>query len=179
MAKFYCGWPYKARSDIYRTIWEQQFKDVPLSRLNSLDEVAAMIRPGAYRPDSWRSLFDSVGYPGKAQLVFEGKLEPSEDFDCDDFAVWVTAVLTEGQKRMGIFDVTQTSVFWGMSGHVVCSFVKEGAWHYMDYGPSVGPFASLADLAAYVAKTSGKGAKPLIAARHDTSLRLIDTLTFA
>jgi len=174
-ARLYLGWPYRLRNHLYRTIWERKFRNVQLSKFDSLEDVSAFIKPRLYRPDGWRSLWDAVGYPGKAQRVFEGEAIDAE-FDCDDFAIWITAVLTEAQARLGISNVSYTSIFWGKSGHAVCTFMKDGAWHFMDYGLPVGPFSTRSDIAEHVAKTYGKGAKPWFLARHDLSLRLIDFL---
>ena len=174
-ARFYLGWPYRLRNHLYRTIWERKFRNVQLSKFDSLEDVSAFIKPRLYRPDGWRSLWDAVGYPGKAQRVFEGEAIDAE-FDCDDFAIWITAVLTEAQARLGISNVSYTSIFWGKSGHAVCTFMKDGKWYFIDYGRPVGPFSTRADVAEHVAKAYGNGAKPWFLARHDLSLRLIDFL---
>lgn len=175
---------YRLKSIVYRLLFEREFRDVKLSLFHSFQDIAEVIRPDAWRADSWETLFDAVSYPGKAQRVFEGTLHPTKNFDCDEFAIWLTAVLERcknAETIEGIKGVAMMSVIWategfGINGHNVCLFARQAGtefgFYVMDYGMPTGPFLSAAEAARNVVHRYGRGtALPLVMCCHDYKLR--------
>lgn len=171
---------YRINSWVYRNIWERQCRNVPLRIWHKLSDLGHYIQRDAWRSDGFRGFFDAVSYPGKAELVFSGRLDPKEDFDCDDFAIFLAATLERCKNAgtiKGIVGVSMLSVNWGegwrINGHSVClvSMAGEG-FYYMDYGAPVGPFTTATDAAFHVVKSYGRGfAVPLFMYAHDANMR--------
>lgn len=122
---------YRIKSALYRLLFERAYRNDHIRLFYDLDGVAHFIKPDAWRADSWTSGWDAVSYPGKAQRVFTGELDPKENFDCDDFAVWIVAALRLGASvgtMPAIKDICMMSCIWGepnsfkVGGHNVCLF---------------------------------------------------------
>lgn len=171
---------YRLKSMLYRLIFERGFRDVKLSVWHSFDDIANFILPETWRADSWETLFDAVSYPGKAQLVFEGKLGPTKNFDCDEFAIWLTATL-ERCKNAGTLNVSgvgMMSCIWAedgfkIKGHNVCLFRMPTGFYVMDYRMPLGPYETPAEAARDVVlgSSTGEFGVPLVMCVHDHLLR--------
>ncbi len=147
---------YQVKSAVYRFLWERKYLKSEIVTFATLAELSNFTSHGnLWKPDSWRSGFDAVITPGRAQAIFSGaEPAPVEDFDCDDHAIFVVAssarslesgvMHTEGVVRPRFFTVTWMRTDTGEgTGHNVCLFeVPQGPgrapkWCYMDYfGPS-------------------------------------------
>lgn len=173
----YTGRPYQWRNKLYRWVWEREFKAVPIPVFHSLEAIFGFIKPEKWVSDSWKSLGDGVSYPGKAQLVFDGKLTPTSDFDCDDFASWTTAALRNSTVQA--LDITHASVYWAegwkLSGHAVCLFLWANRYWTMDYYKPRGPFMSRTEAARWVChQYGGDSATPIAFALHGADLELVE-----
>lgn len=155
LATFYTYWCFKLRvyqlkSYVYRWIWEREYQDIRISTFESLQKLAKHIKPQWWRADGWRQLWDATSYPGKAELVFRGIVNPPiQGFDCDDYAVFLTAAITESLAQGVLTDLVHRpkilNVMWFESwiphGHSVCLLVIPPSlesstvrYSYMDYG---------------------------------------------
>jgi len=158
---------YKTWSQIYRVIWEKEFRDVPLKAYDNLDQLSAKLQAnaGKWRADSWKQLYDAVSYPGKAQTVFDGVISPEVGFDCDDFAIYITNVL-DLSLVLSKLPVAEPRFFtvcwmrgWKGAGHNVCLVkLPDGAYAYMDYGVPRGHEVNPAAVAALVIANYAAGA---------------------
>ena len=149
---------YKAWSRAYRAIWERKFKDVKLVTFSGLSQLGPYMKNGAlWVKDSWRELFDAVGSPERAQQIFSGaEPAPKEGLDCDEHAIFLTAVLQKSLATGVLVDKVKNPRFftvmwfegWKATGHNVCLLELPPAapltasgpprYCYMDYGePSV------------------------------------------
>lgn len=184
---------YGVKSRLYRAIFEREFKNDKLFLFYDFHTMGKFIKAEAWRGDNLLSLFDAVGYPGKAQRVFEGKLHPNANFDCDEFAIWLVCTIEKcknAETIAGILGVGMMSVIYAfpeglkISGHNVClikrrflesynseTFVEK--FFFMDYGTPIGPFNTPEDAAKAVA--ANYGANALIFSVHDSSLRHLET----
>lgn len=150
---------YKTWSNIYRAIWEREFRDIPLRVFGDLPTLEALLQKNAlkWRADSWKQLFDAVSYPAKAQLVFEGTYAPDSGFDCDDFACFTTNVL-EKSLVLAKFPVSAPRFFtvmwlkgWKAAGHnVTLVTLEDGSFAYLDYGAVTGVATTPEGVAANV-----------------------------
>lgn len=171
---------YQIKSYIYRAIFERDLRNVKLTTWSSLEDIALFIHPEAWRADGWKTLYDAVSYPGKAQLVFEGKLTPTADFDCDEFAIWLAASLElckAADSIKGLQEIVMMSINWAnegfaIEGHNVCVFkMANDGFYVMDYGMPVGPFNSPTEAACDVVRRYSKGkGKPLVSSCHNSHL---------
>jgi hypothetical protein len=153
---------YQVKSVVYRFLWERKYLKAEIVTFATLAELSNFISHGdLWQPDSWRSGFDAVITPGRAQAIFSGaEPAPVEDFDCDDHAIFVVAsatraidrgvMHTEGVAQPRFFTVTWMRMDTGeATGHNVCLFeVPQGSdrpskWCFMDYG---GPSAHLEEI---------------------------------
>lgn len=160
------GW-YKVWSGVYRFFWERQFRDVPLRVYSDLNDLAKLLtaNDGKWRADNWKTFGDAVSYPGKAQEVFDGKFIPTEDFDCDDFAVYTNTVLVKSLAAGLKLPLSDPKFFtvtwmtgWKPDGHNVCLIcVPEGGYAYMDYGKPLGHAATPEGVARNVVERYAKG----------------------
>jgi hypothetical protein len=175
----------KLKTLIYRFIWERQYvKSTVIVPATSLKELASRIKPDWWRADSWKQLFDAVSTPEYVQWVW---LHGPQDsgFDCDEYAVYITAVINDSLKKgllneVGIKRAWMTTICWvteagGVYGHNVSvleyNFGGKETYFYMDYGMPSGPFNSLRDLAEAVVKLYG-GKYLTIIAKQNINLGL-------
>lgn len=158
---------YRAWSNLYRLIWEQEFKGKPLHSFKSLEEVGEYMRlkAGDWRADSWKQLGDAVSYPQKAQAVFDRAVPvPEAGLDCDEFAIFLTAVLQQSVSD-GTFTGPEAPVprfftvmwleGWKPAGHNVCLVRHKGHYAYMDYGQPVGHEDTIQSLAESISVRYG------------------------
>lgn len=175
---------YRLKSNLYRALFERDFKDIKLQLFYDFHTLGKFIKPDAWRGDNLLSLFDAVGYPGKAQKVFEGKLHPAANFDCDEFAIWLTCTIqrcmvadTLPVQGVGFMTVIYAKDGLKISGHNVCLFgrIVEGDLKYfvMDYDLPRGPYATPQEAAGAVAEVYG--AEPLCFGVSDYQLRPLMT----
>lgn len=152
---------YKVWSGVYRFFWERRFRDVPLRVYSDLADLGKILNKdsGKWRADSWKSFGDAVSRPGKAQEVFDGKFEATENFDCDDFAIYITNALTKSLAAGSTLPLAEPKFFtvmwmtgWKPGGHNVC-LIKDpaGGYQYMDYGMPTGWGETVAEVARNVA----------------------------
>jgi hypothetical protein len=134
----------------YQAIWEPKSKRAPLKRFSSMENLAEYVSKLKWRADSWRELGDAVSAPTAVQ--WKAYHEPRSFIgDCDEFAVYLAAVLQSERHEHGFFDIRSAkllTVMWnktgglewegnrnGLGGHNVCLIrYWDGGYAYMDYG---------------------------------------------
>lgn len=176
---------YGLKSKLYRFFFEGRFREVLITGERSVEAIVKHVRREAWRADGWRSLYDAISYPGKAELVFRGHLKPSSDFDCDDFAVWAVAKLRASRGQIArLEDAHLLTVVWRepsgkTQGHNVAAFLASGAWWAIDYDKHLGPYASVEQLAETITHRYAENwpqAKRVGHALHTLDLRCVHAM---
>jgi len=182
------GWGgYRALSYVYRFFWQRKYKDVPVDVYRSMDELVAKLAFGqAWRQDSWKALWDSIGYPGRTQRILSGiEPQPKTDLDCDDFAIFVAHAIEHSRRAEPIlwsryqkahfFTVTWMDG-WVIKGHNVCLLevrTDEGTkYAYMDYDYPTRLCNNISEVAEIVRrKYSDKTHEPIVWMVSDLNLK--------
>lgn len=168
------GWGiYLWWSKRYRRIYQAGYTLLPGT--NTLDAVVAKIKLLKWTKDGARELWDAVGSPKWVQYCVDqikaGHGQPEGSLDCDEFAVYASALLPTG------YDPIVLNVVWadkGMLGHHVCMYrLDDGKYYHLGNWGNMGPFESPSAVVLDVVK-KGHGENTLVGwARftHDLVLR--------
>lgn len=160
----------------YQAIWEPKSKRAPLKRFYSIEDLARYVSELKWRPDTWRELWDAVSAPTAVQ--WRDYNDP-ESFigDCDEFAVYIAAVLSSERHEPpfhGIRSARLLTVMWnktggsewegnrnGLGGHNVCLIrYWDGTFAYMDYGMPSTPRATAQEVVDDVRKRYAQEYEP-------------------
>lgn len=186
------------KSKAYRWVWQRQYKDTPLKRFSSFLHLSTHMRPMRWRQDTLKELWDAVSEPGYIQhLMDQGNREIG---DCDDFAVYLAAVIKWSMRKGSFLDsslhhVCLFSAMWldptletgstqvlGISGHSVCGLKwihEDGAveYGYMDYGMPIRRMKSWDEVAEHIRQRytrQNPDTRSLGWCRNTTDLKLLE-----
>lgn len=126
----------------YRNLYHSKFK-TPLPGINNVDTVLSKLALLKWTRDGFRELWDAVGSPHWVQYcinhIISGHGQPKGALDCDEFAVYASAILPPS------YDPIVLSVGWygnkGWKGHNVCLYrLDDGTYYYIGNWGNLGPF---------------------------------------
>jgi len=133
---------YRIHSTIYRTIWEHNYKNTPITIYKNVDDIVAFIKTLIWTADSWKQLFDAISYPGTVECI--GYYGNKKIGDCDEFAIYIATALEKSIENKYITHISNPkllTVTWiepdgRPAGHNVClfSYPDTKSYGYMDYG---------------------------------------------
>jgi hypothetical protein len=135
---------YRIKSNLYRAIFERQYRDYPLTTYSTFGELAAFLRTLIWTADSWTQLWDAISYAGKVEAI--GYRGDRRVGDCDEFAIYAAEAIrlsVQAGKFHVRAETKMLTVTWlegaVPGGHNVCflELPDEPAhrrYAYMDYG---------------------------------------------
>lgn len=169
---------YKLKSNVYRAIFERRFRDLTLEPVQDFASLVKMLLANhdKYEADGWRQLGDAVSYPQVAQEVFAGRYTPTQGFDCDDFAIYTTAVCAHQfpSLKPRFLSIVWLQG-WGYQGHNVCLLEQNGLPALMDYGAPFQDGATITDvILAGIKNVAPPGAALICWASHDSNLNVLE-----
>lgn len=176
---------YKFWSNVYRWLWESQWSDLKVSTYVTLSLITERARAGWWRADSWKQLFDAVSSPQYVEAVWSGQAPvPTEGFDCDEFAIYLTAAIAKSLENGVMTDELQHPRFftvlwmekdgWTPRGHNVCLVSRlmprpdglgvvptHRQWAFVDYSALSAWCDSIDDVAKQVRDAYAKESTPI------------------
>lgn len=163
---------YRLKSNVYRWLFERRFRAVPVSPVKSVDELLPRLPPSWWRADSFAQAWDAVSYPGRVQSFINRGFPPARGFDCDEFAIYSSAVISQSWPGAPVYFLTVLWLEgWKIVGHNVCAYYTRAGYSFVDYREIREGFLSLKGIAYDVAfEFGGPDCTPLAFAAHRLDL---------
>lgn len=166
---------------VYRYTFGRKFKDIPIAKINSIEELTEQLKKIDWLPDRRMQLWDQIGWPGRVQKGLEDNtVWKKHGNDCDEHAIYSVEAL----RKLPEYDnVSIMSILWlkdegGGSGHNVCIFHRkeEDDWGYIGNWYSGMPRTGFLKPDIIAADVSQRGGGKLVSwGRADYKLKYIES----